>query len=84
MARTYKYQSTKNSIARKSTEALIDAFNALVGRRCWTSARASHDAALIDALIKKGVDVSAIYDGRVISFQHQVVLSEDNKKLIFV
>ncbi len=82
MARTYKYQSTKNSIARKSTEALIDAFNALVGRRCWTSARASHDAALIDAL-KKGVDVSAIYDGRVISFQHQVVLSEDNKKLIF-
>jgi hypothetical protein len=57
MARTYKYQSTKNSIARKSTEALIDAFNALVGRRCWTSARASHDAALIDAL-KKGVDVS--------------------------
>jgi hypothetical protein len=82
MARTYKYQSTKNSIARKSTEALIDAFNALVGRRCWTSARASHDAALIDAL-KKGVDVSAICDGRVISFQHQVVLSEDNKKLIF-
>ena len=40
--------------------------NAQVGKRCWTSARAAHDTALIDTLIDRGVDVSAVYDGESI------------------
>lgn len=84
MARVYKYQSVKNSVAKLSVDDLISEFNALVGKRCWTSARAAHDAALIDTLIKKGVDVSAIYNGSSISFARKIALSEDKKLLLFV
>ena len=57
--------------------------NALVGKRYWCAARAAHDAALIDTLIKKGVDVSAIYDGKSISFARKVVLNPDKTKVLF-
>ena len=60
MVRTYKYQSIKNSIAKMSVESLIEEFNALVGKRYWTSARAVHDVSLIESLIRRGIDVSAI------------------------
>lgn len=83
MARVFKYQSIKNAIAKMNVESLISEFNALVGKRYWTSARAAHDAALIDTLIKKGVDVSAIYDGNSISFARQIALSEDKTRIIF-
>lgn len=83
MARTYKYQSIKNTIAKMDVESLISEFNALVGKRYWCSARAAHDTALIDSLIKKGVDVSAIYDGTSISFARHIVLNEDKTRIIF-
>lgn len=84
MARTYRYQKIKNSIAKLNVESLIEEFNALVGKRYWTSARAAHDAALIDSLIKKGIDVSAIYDGRAISFAKKIVLNHDMNKVELV
>ena len=84
MARTYKYQKIKSSVKQQSTEALVEQFNALVGKRCWASARAAHDAALIDTLVGRGIDVSAIYDGESISFREQVVLNEDLNKLFVV
>lgn len=84
MARTSKYQKIKNSVKQQSTEALVEQFNALVGKRCWTSARAAHDSALIDTLVDRGVDVSAVYDGASISFREHVVLNEDLNKLFVV
>ena len=84
MARTYKYQKIKNSVKQQSTEALVEQFNALVGKRCWAAARAAHDAALIDTLVDRGVDVSAVYDGESISFREHVVLNEDLNKLFVV
>jgi len=84
MARTYRYQIIKNSVKQQSTEALVEQFNALVGKRYWTSARAAHDAALIDSLIKKGIDVSAIYDGRAISFAKRIALNHDMNKVELV
>lgn len=83
MVRTYKYQSIKNAIAKMDVESLISEFNALVGKRYWCSARAAHDAALINTLIKKGVDVSAIYDGTSISFARKIALSEDKTRIMF-
>lgn len=82
MARTFKYQSIKNAIAKMDVDTLVSEFNALVGKRCWTSARAVHDIALIETLIKKGVDVSAIYDGKSISFARNIALNDDKNKLI--
>ena len=84
MARTYKYQKVKIGVKSLSTEALVEQFNALVGKRCWASARAAHDAALIDTLVDRGVDVSAVYDGASISFREHVVLNEDLNKLFVV
>ena len=84
MARTYKYQKIKNSVKQQSTGALVEQFNALVGKRCWASARAAHDAALIDTLVDRGIDVSAVYDGESISFRDHVVLNEDLNKLFVV
>ena len=84
MARTYKYQKIKNSVKQQSTGALVEQFNALVGKRCWASARTAHDAALIDTLVDRGIDVSAVYDGESISFRDHVVLNEDLNKLFVV
>lgn len=84
MARIYRYQKIKNSITKLNVESLIEEFNALVGKRYWTSARAAHDAALIDSLIKKGIDVSAIYDGRAISFAKRIALNHDMNKVELV
>ena len=83
MARTYKYQKIKNGVKSLSTEALVEQFNALIGKRCWASARAAHDAALIDTLIAKGVDVSAVYDGVTISFKRKITLNDDKTRVTF-
>ena len=84
MARNYKYRNIKNSMNHQSTEVLVEQFNAQVGNRCWASARAAHDTALIDTLIDRGVDVSAVYDGECISFKEHVLLNEDLNKLFLV
>lgn len=77
--------SYKFHVARLSSTPvpqLVEYFNREVGTRAWTSERAAFDAALIDALINKGVNVSAVYDGASISFKHKVSLDSDSKKLI--
>lgn len=84
MARLNMYSDIKNRVSQQGTEALVEQFNAQVGKRCWASARAAHDAALIDTLIDRGVDVSAVYDGESISFKEHVVLNEDLNKLYIV
>ena len=84
MARIYKYRNIKNSVNHQSTEALVEQFNAQVGRRSWASARAAHETAIIGTLIDRGVDVSAVYDGKSISFKERVVLNEDLNKLFGV
>lgn len=84
MTRIYKYRNIKSGVKNQSTEALVEQFNNQVGRRCWASARAAHDTALIDTLIDRGVDVSAVYDGRSTSFKEHVVLNEDLNKLFLV
>ena len=51
---------------------LVTVFNAQVGNHGWSSMRAYHDQALIDEFKRRGIDVSAIYDGKSISFAHSV------------
>jgi hypothetical protein len=79
---TYEYfEELKENMAKRSVESLISEFNSQVGRRVWTSIRGLHDSVLIDTLIEKGVDVSAVYDGVTISFKNLVELNEDLNKL---
>ena len=51
---------------------LVTVFNAQVQNRGWSSMRAYHDQALIDEFQRRSIDVSAVYDGKVLSFAHSV------------
>ena len=51
---------------------LVTVFNAQVQNRGWSSMRAYHDQALIDEFQRRSIDVSAVYDGKVLSFAHPV------------
>ena len=81
---THEYfEELKESMAKRSVESLISEFNSQVGSRAWTSLRGLHDSVLIDTLIAKGVDVSAIYDGVDISFARKIKLNADKNRIIF-
>ncbi len=51
---------------------LVTVFNHQVGNTGWTGMRAYHDQALIDEFQRRGIDVSAVYDGKAICFAHPV------------
>ena len=51
---------------------LVTVFNSQVGNTGWTGMRAYHDHALIDEFQRRDIDVSAVYDGKAISFAHLV------------
>ena len=51
---------------------LVTVFNAQVQNRGWSSMRAYHDRALIDEFQRRGIDVSAVYDGKAITFARPV------------
>lgn len=78
------YDVLKENMAKRSVESLIAEFNQQVGSRAWTSIRGLHDSVLIDTLIAKGVDVSAVYDGVEISFARKIALNSDKTKVILL
>ena len=78
------FDELQEEMASRSVEALVEEFNQQVGRRSWTSIRGLHDSVLIDTLIAKGVDVSAVYDGVTISFKRKITLNKDLNKVIVV
>lgn len=78
------FESLKEDMAKKSVAQLVREFNKQVGSRAWTSIRGLHDSVLIDTLIAKGVDVSAIYDDAFIDFSRKIKLNEDKNIIIFV
>lgn len=78
------FDNLQEEMANRSVEALVKEFNQQVGNTGWTSIRGLHDSVLIDTLIAKGVDVSAVYDGVDISFARKVKLNTDKNKLLLV
>ena len=78
------FDDLQEEMANRSVEALVKEFNQQVGNTGWTSIRGLHDSVLIDTLIAKGVDVSAVYDGVDISFARKVKLNEDKNKILLV
>ncbi len=70
--------------AAASPQSLVEEFNRQVGSNAWTSARAVHDQALIVELQGRGIDISAVYDGRSIDFKHHVHLDEATHSLILI
>ena len=76
---SYKYYLVR--LSSTPVSQLVDYFNNVVGSRAWTSERAAFNAALIDALIYKGVDVSDVYNGKIIRFNHKVDFDSTLKRL---
>lgn len=66
--------------AATTLTSLVESFNNQVGNRGFNSMRAAHDRTLIDELVRRGIDVSAVFDGTVISFAYHVGL--DNNSLV--
>lgn len=79
---SYKYYLVR--LSSTPVSQLVQYFNNEVGSRAWSSDRAAFDAALIDALILKGIDVSDIYDGKNISFKHKVDYDSTLKRLSII
>lgn len=65
-----------------SIQELVDIFNQSVGNRGWTSMRAVHDQLLIQELMRRGIDISAIHEGNTTSFTNKVVYDETQQKLL--
>ena len=63
---------------------LVTAFNAQVQNRGWSSMRAYHDQALLDEFQRRGIDTTAVYDGRAISFVHPVRYDITESRLIAI
>jgi hypothetical protein len=77
---------TKNALrfADMQISELVTIFNAQVQNRGWSSMRAYHDQALIDEFQRRGIDVSAVYDGKVIRFAHSVRYDLPNNILVVI
>lgn len=63
---------------------LVTVFNSQVQNRGWSSMRACHDAALMDEFQRRGIDTTAVTDGRTISFAHPVRYDLPDNKLIAI
>ena len=74
------YNDFAARFAASTLPSLVESFNNQVGKRGFNSARVAYDQALIDELVRRGIDVSAVFDGTTISFAHYVEL--DNNSLV--
>lgn len=74
------YNEFAARFAASTLPSLVESFNSQVGNRGFTSARAAHNKALIDEFVRRGIDVSAVYDGTATSYAHHVEL--DNNRLV--
>ena len=63
---------------------LVNTFNQQVQSRAWSSMRAYHDKALMDEFQHRGIDTTAVYDGKAICFAHPVRYDLPNNKLIAI
>ena len=63
---------------------LVNTFNQQVQSRAWSSMRDYHDKALLDEFQRRGIDTSAVYDGKAISFAHPICYDLPNNKLITI
>ena len=69
--------------ADMQVQELVTVFNAQAQSRGWSSMRAYHDQALLDEFQRRGVDTSAVTDGKTISFARPIRHSlADNKVVI--
>ena len=78
------YQEYAAHFATASSQSLVESFNKEVGNTGWTSMRANFIAALIDEFRNRGIDISAINNGRSIDYNHHVRLDKTANSLVLI
>ena len=63
---------------------LVSVFNRQVQNPGWSSMRAYHDASLIDEFQRRGINTSAVYDGKAINFVHPVKYDIADNRLAII
>ena len=76
------YADFARRFAGKQTNDFVETFNRQSSHRGWCGMRAYHDLALLDEFCRRDIDVSAVYDGRTISFAHPVKYDEGGRRLV--
>ena len=82
MSKNNSLQEFAARFVAASTQSLVEEFNRQVGSNAWTSARAFHDQALITEMQGRGIDLSAVYNGRSFDFSRPVRLDETTSSLV--
>jgi len=84
MKKSLNYMRFAEKFITYSIEQLVELFNREVGNNAWTSMRAVHDCALIDEFKRRGIDISAVSNGEMISFNNPVMFDESGNRLLAV
>lgn len=81
MKKSLNYMRFAEKFITYSIEQLVELFNREVGNNGWSSMRAAQDCALMDELIRRGVNVAAVYDGHEICFKRRIGFNSNDNKL---
>ena len=65
-------------------QELVTVFNAQVQNRGWSSMRAYRDQALIDEFQRRGIDITAVSDGKTISFARPIKCDIADNRLVTI
>ena len=84
MKKSLYYMRFAEKFITYSIEQLVELFNREVGNNGWSSMRAAQDCALMDEFKRRGVDITAVSNGEMISFNHPVMFDESGNKLLAV
>ena len=76
------YRQFAERFSSASLQSLVDSFNSQVGQYAWHYSRSLYVEALIDEFVRRGIDISAIHDGKSISFAHKVILNDEQNRLV--
>ena len=76
----YLYNCFANRFADYSLSALLESYNNTVGHTAIHLSLKAHHEALLAEFMKRGIDVSEVYDGTSIIFIHKVRL--DGNRLV--
>jgi hypothetical protein len=63
---------------------LVNTFNQQVQSRAWSSMRSYHDKALLDEFQRRGIDTSAVSNGKAFCFAHPIRYDLPNNRLVTV
>ncbi len=84
MKKSLNYMRFAEKFITYTIEQLVELFNREVDNNAWTSMRAAHDCALIDEFKRRGIDITAISNGNMISFNHPIMFDEGGNRLLAV